>query len=124
MSVILYPLCRHTMDYADDGTLPVTLIGHSMGGYAVCCVLNRLNLSRHNIKNIVTYAAPDNLPEMALAFLNAQGSLISKVSILPNVTKMIISEPELNTHMGVVRKNGIAVNGINKEIVDRILEKL
>lgn len=151
------------IDYADDGTLPVTLIGHSMGGYAVCCVLDRLNLSKHNIKNIVTYAAPDNLPEMALAFFNAQGnlirtlvvkiicfgqfllyganaylkasdivdknqqiqfimilgdkddeinidteSLISKVYASPNVTKIIISEPDINTHMGIVRKNGIA----------------
>ena len=64
------------IDYVDDSTLPVTLIGHSMGGYAVCCVLNLLNLSKHNIKNIVTYAAPDNLPEVALEFLNARGSLI------------------------------------------------
>ena len=170
---------KSAIDYADNGTLPVTLIGHSMGGYAVCCVLNRLDLSKHNIKNIVTYAAPDNLSEMALAFLNAHGSLIrtliakiicfgqfllygtsaylkasdmvdknqqiqfvmihgdkddeididtvsliSKVYTSPNVTKMIISEPELNTHMGVVRKNGMAINGINKEIVERIMEKL
>lgn len=167
------------IDYADDGTLPVTLIGHSMGGYAVCCVLDRLNLSKHNIKNIVTYAAPDNLPEMALAFFNAQGnlvrtlvvkilcfgqfllygtnaylkasdmvdknqqiqfimihgdkddeididtaSLISKVYTSPNVTKIIISDPDINTHMGIVRKNGIATNGINKEIVERIMEML
>lgn len=51
-------------------------------------------------------------------------SLISKIYTSPNVTKIIVSEPERNTHMGVVRKNGIAENGINKEIVDRILEKL
>ena len=51
-------------------------------------------------------------------------SLISKVYTSPNVTKMIISEPELNTHMDVVRKNGMAINGINKEIVERIMEKL
>ncbi|MBR5231286.1 MAG: alpha/beta fold hydrolase [Clostridia bacterium] len=167
------------IDYADDGALPVTLIGHSMGGYAVCCVLKRLNLSEHNIKNIVTYAALDNLPEVALDFLNARGSLIrtllakiicfgqfllfgtsaylkasdmvdknqqiqfimihgdkddeidintasviSKKCTNPNVTKMIISDPEINTHMGVVRKNGMAANGINKEIVERIAEKL
>ena len=170
---------KRAIDYVDDGTLPITLIGHSMGGYAVCCVLKRLDLSKHHIKNIVTYAAPDNLPEMALAFLNAQGSfirtlvakiicfgqfllygtgaylkasdmvdknqqiqfvmvhgdnddeididtvsLISKVATSPNVTKIIISNPELNTHMGVVRKNGMAINGINKEIVERIMEKL
>lgn len=167
------------IDYADDGTLPITLIGHSMGGYAVCCVLERLNLSKHNIKNIVTYAAPDNLPEMALAFFNAKGSfirmlfakiicfgqfllygtnaylkasdvvdknqqiqfimihgdnddeidintasIISKDYIGANVTKIIISDPEINTHMGIVRKNGMAINGINKEIVERIMEKL
>lgn len=167
------------IDYADDSTLPVTLIGHSMGGYAVCCVLNRLNLSKHNIKNIVTYAAPDNLPEMALDFLNARGSfirtlvakiicfgqfllygtnaylkasdmvdknqqiqfimihgdnddeididtasLISKDYASPNVTKIIISDPDINTHMGIVRKNGIATNGINEEIVERIMEML
>ena len=133
------------------------------------------------VKNIIerTYAAPDNLPEMALAFLNAHGSLIrtlaakiicfgqfllfgtsaylkasdmvdknqqiqfvmihgdkddeididtvsliSKAYTTPNVTKITISEPELNTHMGVVRKNGMAINGINKEIVERIMEKL
>ena len=167
------------IDYVDDSTLPVTLIGHSMGGYAVCCVLNLLNLSKHNIKNIVTYAAPDNLPEVALEFLNARGSLIrtlfakiicfgqfllygtnaylkasdmvdknqkiqfimihgdnddeidintasiiSKDYTSPNVTKIIISDPEINTHMGVVRKNGMAINGVNKEIVKRIMEKL
>lgn len=167
------------IDYVDDSTLPVTLIGHSMGGYAVCCVLNLLNLSKHNIKNIVTYAAPDNLPEVALEFLNARGSLIrtlfakiicfgqfllygtnaylkasdmvdknqkiqfimihgdnddeidintasiiSKDYTSPNVTKIIISDPEINTHMGVVRKNGMAINGVNKEIVKRIMENL
>lgn len=167
------------IDYADDGTLPITLIGHSMGGYAVCCVLNHLNLSKHNIKNIVTYAAFDNLPEITLGFLKAQGSLIktlvaktlcfgqfllhgtsaylkasdmieknqqiqfimihgdkddeidvgtasliSKGYTNPNVTKIIISDPDINTHMGVVRKNGIATNGINEEIVKRIMEKL
>ncbi len=170
---------KHAIDYADDGTLPVTLIGHSMGGYAVCCVLKYLNPSKHNIKNIVTYAAPDNLPEVALGFLNAQGSLIralaakilcfgqfllhgtsaylkasdmveknqhiqfimihgdkddeidvdtasliSKRHRNPNVIKIIISDPDINTHMGVVRKNGIAANGINEEIVERIMEKL
>ena len=136
-------------------------------------------MSKNNIKNIVTYAAPDNLPEVALDFLNALGSLIrtlfakiicfgqfllygtsaylkasdmvdknqkiqfimihgdnddeidintasiiSKDYISPNVTKIIISDPEINTHMGVVRKNGMVINGINKEIVERIMEKL
>ena len=51
-------------------------------------------------------------------------SLISKSFTNPNVTKIIISDPEINTHMGVVRKNGIAANGINEEIVKQIMEKL
>ena len=51
-------------------------------------------------------------------------SIISKDYISPNVRKIIISDPEINTHMGVVRKNGMAINGINKEIVERIMEKL
>ena len=50
--------------------------------------------------------------------------LVSKVDTYVNVHKMIISEPEINTHMGVVRKNGIAANGINEEICERIVEKL
>lgn len=170
---------KRAIDYVDDGTLPITLIGHSMGGYAVCCVLNHLNLSKHNIKNIVTYAAFDNLSEVTSGFLKAQGSLIktlfakilcfgqfllhgtsaylkasdmvkknqqlqfimihgdkddevdvgtasliSKDYTNPNVTKIIISDPDINTHMGVVRKNGIVTNGINEEIVERIMEKL
>lgn len=170
---------KNAIDYADDGTLPVTLMGHSMGGYVVCCVLKYLNLSKHNIKNVVTYAAFDNLPETLAGFLKAQGNvlkmvavkiiclgqfllygnrfyvkaldlvernkqvqfiiihgdkdeeidmntvgLVSKVDTYVNVHKMIISEPEINTHMGVVRKNGIAANGINEEMCKRIVEKL
>lgn len=170
---------KHAIEYADDGTLPITLIGHSMGGYAVCSVLNHLNLSKHNIKNVVTYAAFDNLSDTTVGFLKAQGnllkmiaakilcfgqflihgsnaylrasdvveknqniqfimihgdnddeidmrtaSLISKSFTNPNVSKIIVSEPEINTHMGVVRKNGIATNGINEEIVKQIMEKL
>ena len=170
---------KHAIEYADDGTLPITLIGHSMGGYAVCSVLKHLNLSKHNIKSVVTYAAFDNLSDTTVGFLKAQGnllktivakilcfgqfllhgsnaylkasdmveinqkiqfimihgdnddeidmktaSLISKSFTNPNVTKIIISEPEINTHMGVVRKNGIATNGINEELVNRIMEKL
>lgn len=167
------------IDFADNGTLPITLIGHSMGGYAVCCVLNHLDLSEHTVKNIVTYAAFDNLPETFSGFLKAQGnliktliakllcfgqfllhgsktyrkasdmaeknkhiqfimvhgdkdeevdlnttSLISKIHTAPNVTKIIISDPDINTHMGVVRKDGIAANGVNEEIISKILEKL
>ena len=170
---------KNAIDYADDGKLPITLIGHSMGGYAVCCVLKYLNLSKHKIKNIVTYAAFDNLPETFVSFLNAQGNfikmmavkiicfgqlllygnnfylkasdmveknkniqfimihgnqdeeinvdtlgLISKKYTNPNVSKIIISSEEINTHMGVVRKNGIADNGINEEIIREIVEKL
>ena len=170
---------KHAIEYADDGTLPITLIGHSMGGYAVCSVLKHLNLSKHSIKNVVTYAAFDNLSDTTLGFLKAQGnllkmmvakilcfgqfllhgsnaflrasdmveknqniqfimihgdnddeidintaSIISKDYIGANVTKIIISDPEINTHMGVVRKNGITMNGINEEIVKRIMEKL
>ncbi len=158
---------KNAIDYADDGILPITLIGHSMGGYAVCCVLKYLNLSKHNIKNIVTYAAFDRLPEIFVAFFNAQRSfvkmvgvkivclgqsliygnkfylrasdaveknkhiqfimihgnkdeevdlntvgLISKIYTYSNVNKIIISDQEINTHMGIVRKNGIADNGI------------
>ena len=170
---------KHAIEYADDGTLPITLIGHSMGGYAVCSVLKHLDLSKHNIKSVVTYAAFDNLSDTTVGFLKAQGnllktivakilcfgqflihgsnaylrasdvveknqniqfimihgdnddeidmrtaSLISKSFTNPNVTKIIISEPEINTHMGVVRKNGVATNGINEEIVKQIMEKL
>lgn len=170
---------KNAIDYADDGTLPVTLMGHSMGGYAVCCVLKYLDFPKHNIRNVVTYAAFDNLPETLASFLKAQGNfpkmiavkiicfgqfllfgskfyvkvtelveknkqvqfiiihgdedeeidmntvgLISKVDTYVNVHKMIISEPGINTHMGVVRKNGIAANGINGEICKRIVEKL
>ena len=170
---------KHAIEYADDGTLPITLIGHSMGGYAVCSVLKHLDLSKHNIKSVVTYAAFDNLSDTTVGFLKAQGnllkmiaakilcfgqflihgsnaylkasdmveknqqiqfimihgdkddeidittaSLISKPFTNPNVTKIIISDPEINTHMGVVRKNGIASNGINEEIVKRIMEML
>lgn len=170
---------KHAIEYADDGTLPITLIGHSMGGYTVCSVLESLNLSKHNIKNVVTYAAFDNLSDTAFGFLKAQGNLIksliakvlcfgqyllhgsnaylkasdvveknphiqfimihgdnddeidittagliSKPFTNPNVTKIIISDPGINTHMGVVRKNGVATNGINEEIVKRIMEKL
>ena len=170
---------KHAIEYADDGTLPITLIGHSMGGYAVCSVLKHLDLSKHNIKSVVTYAAFDNLSDTTVGFLKAQGnllkmiaakilcfgqflihgsnaylrasdvveknqniqfimihgdnddeidmrtaSLISKSFTNPNVSKIIVSEPEINTHMGVVRKNGIATNGINEEIVKQIMEKL
>ena len=51
-------------------------------------------------------------------------SLISKIHTAPNVTKIIISDPDINTHMGVVRKDGIAANGVNEEIISQILEKL
>jgi len=170
---------KYAIEYADDGTLPITLIGHSMGGYAVCAVLKHLNISKHNIKSIVTYAAFDNLSDTTVGFFKAQGSLlkmiivkvlcfgqfllhgsnaylkasdmveknqqiqfimihgekddeidlrtaslISKSFSNPNVEKIIISDPEINTHMGVVRKNGVATNGINEEIVKRIMEKL
>ena len=170
---------KHAIEYADDGTLPITLLGHSMGGYAVCSVLKHLDLSKHNIKSVVTYAAFDNLSDTTVGFLKAQGnllkmiaakilcfgqflihgsnaylrasdvveknqniqfimihgdnddeidmrttSLISKSFTNPNVSKIIVSEPEINTHMGVVRKNGIATNGINEEIVKQIMEKL
>lgn len=170
---------RNAIDYADDGTLPVTLIGHSMGGYAVACVLKYLNLSKHNIKNVVTYAAFDNLPDTLAGFLHAQGNFIKMVAVKiicigqffiygnkfyvkasdvveknkqiqfimihgnkdeevdlntvglisksyanSNVHKMIISEPEINTHMGIVRKNGMVDNGINEEIIREIEKKL
>ncbi|MBR5128246.1 MAG: alpha/beta fold hydrolase [Roseburia sp.] len=170
---------KYAIEYADDGTLPIALIGHSMGGYAVCSVLKHLNLSKHNIKTVVTYAAFDNLSDTTVGFLKAQGSLlkmivakmlcfgqfllhgsnaylkasdmveknqqiqfimlhgdnddeidmrtaslISKPFTNPNVEKIVISDPEINTHMGVVRKNGVATNGINEEIVKRIMKKL
>lgn len=170
---------KNAIDYADDSTLPITLIGHSMGGYAVCCVLKCLDLSKHNIKNVITYAAFDNLPDTFAGFFNAQGNffkmavvkllclgqfliygkrfyltasdavetnkqipfimvhgsqdeevdlntvgLVSKEYTNPNVSKIIISDPDINTHMGVVRKSGITENGINKEIIQEIITKL
>lgn len=170
---------KNAIDYADNGRLPITLIGHSMGGYAVCCVLKYLNLSGHNIKNVLTYAAFNYLPEAAIGFLNARGNflkmvgvkliclgqflifgkkiyirasdeveknthihfimlhgnndeevdintaaLISKNYTNPNVKKIIISTQEINTHMGIVRKNGITDNGVNEEIIKEILEEL
>lgn len=170
---------KSAVAYADDGTLPITLIGHSMGGYAVCCVLKYLNPSEHNIKNIVTYAAFDNLPDALAGLFNAHGNfikmlivkticlgqfliygskfylkashvveqnthikfimihgnndtevdmetvgLVSKIHTNPHVDKIIISDPEINTHMGVVRKDGITANGINEQLINGIAKKL
>lgn len=43
------------INFIDDGKLPITLMGHSLGGYTVSSVM-RLNKSK-NIKNIVTISA-------------------------------------------------------------------
>ena len=42
------------------GNLPVMLVGHSWGGYAVCAVLNY----EHDVNAVVSFAAFNNGPEM------------------------------------------------------------
>lgn len=44
---------KSAIDYVDDGSLPVILLGHSMGGYAVCAVAQRLS---RPVSAIVSYA--------------------------------------------------------------------
>lgn len=49
---VLYDL-RYALDFIDDGTLPITLMGHSLGGFAVQSVCKILK-KKHNIKNIIS----------------------------------------------------------------------
>lgn len=44
---------KNAIEFIDDGTLPVILFGHSMGGYAACTVPSLLN---RPVKAIVAYA--------------------------------------------------------------------
>lgn len=44
---------KNALDFANDGSLPVILIGHSMGAYAVCAVGQ---CTCKTVKGIVTYA--------------------------------------------------------------------
>ena len=44
---------RHAIRFIDDGTLPVILVGHSMGGYAVCTVPQCLD---RPVSAVVAYA--------------------------------------------------------------------
>lgn len=44
---------KNAIEFIDDGTLPVILLGHSMGGYAVCAVAQCLS---RRLSAIVAYA--------------------------------------------------------------------
>lgn len=44
---------KHTLDFADDGSCPVVLLGHSMGAYAVCAAQQ---CRRQPVQAIVAYA--------------------------------------------------------------------
>lgn len=44
---------KHALDFADDGSCPVILLGHSMGAYAVCAVQQ---CRRQPVQAIVAYA--------------------------------------------------------------------
>ncbi len=53
----LYNAIKHV----DDGRLPLTLIGHSMGGYSVCAVMNYDDI---NPVNVVSYSGFNSLNEV------------------------------------------------------------
>ncbi len=44
---------KNALDFIDDGSLPVVLMGHSMGAYAVCAVRQ---CTEHPVNGIVAYA--------------------------------------------------------------------
>lgn len=54
---------KHTLDFADDGSCPVVLLGHSMGAYAVCAAQQ---CRRQPVQAIVAYA-PFVSPKAAIA---------------------------------------------------------
>ena len=60
---------KSALDFADDGSLPVILIGHSMGAYAVCAVRQ---LTDKPVSGIVAYAPFSSSDEAVIAEATAR----------------------------------------------------
>lgn len=67
---------KNVLDYVDDGTLPVILLGHSMGAYAVCTIAQ---CRQQPVSAIIAYA-PFYSPSEAIAAITKNipkfGSLV------------------------------------------------
>lgn len=46
---------KNAIEFMDDGTMPVSLIGHGMGGFAVCSISNFID---RKIANVISIEAP------------------------------------------------------------------
>ncbi len=71
---------KSAIQFADDHTLPITLLGHSMGGYAVCNVLSCDGISSHDIRNVIAYSGFDNITEIIESFFGVNHNLVKKLA--------------------------------------------
>ena len=95
-------LCA-AIDYGSREKLPITLLGHSMGGY---CVLAVLNLINEKIDHVIAVAAFDNPQEVIRWYMNKSIEMISApISFLLLLVQRIFFGALLNI---------TAVSGINK----------
>jgi alpha-beta hydrolase superfamily lysophospholipase len=67
---------NNAIKYIDDYSMPITLIGHSLGAYAASSVLN---ITSSNIKNVILYSGFSSSKEILNEFTNKNLRLGGKV---------------------------------------------
>ena len=105
---------RNALDYLDDtkyGNLPIVLLGHSQGGYAVCSVLNHEESA--DVKAVVSFAGMNYAGESVYAFARQ-----STGALYPLLKPFIYFVDHTDFTMGAENN---AVNGINKADIPVLL---
>lgn len=93
---------RAAVHYAEQYELPITLFGHSMGGYAVCAVLNFADVT---VDKVVSVAGFATINQVIHSYAKANiKKLSSLIELLVRIAQFI--------YFGW-RKNLSAVDGIN-----------